>query len=435
MTFANLTFDRHIHHPMNFVRYTPWPFFIAWSLFLFFFFLLCYLHYIIWCLPLFIFGFLFLIFFLDLWSNDIFIESSLFGNYSRKTSSGIILGFLVFLGSEAFLFAGFFWAFFDISFNGSITYFKAYSLFNNIGVEGFLNIFVPFYGTILLEMSARFAILAYAYIRYGMLEYAQSFLLFVFFCGIFFLCIQYKEYDTVLFNINDDALASCFFMLTGFHAFHVFVGLLVFYEYYEYNFYSFFVKNTFFFMKELKNYYYSTDSKDIAVSRLNSDNFASKFAKEFFGVYVVHMRYDSLDRTHAEPKSSFFPYKSIGLLDKNHFDIDDIKRREFVKEFSSTTEYDLSLYRKDSHFRTKIHDSINDLLDNHYSRMQKIADFFVRVVHKNKNSPSYTEAFDGGVPTIERSTLYPVALIYWTFVDVVWFFLFCVVYVDAFSYI
>lgn len=440
MLFHSLSFDRHVHHPMNFVRYTAWPFFLSWSLFLFFFFMLSYLHYIVWALPLFIVGFLFFVFFLDLWSNDIFIESSLFGNYSRKLCSGIILGFLVFLLSELVVFSGFFWAFFDISFNGSIMFFKNYSLFDNIGVEGYLNLFVPFYGTVLLEMSARFAILSYYYLKYGMLEYSQGFLLLVFTCGIFFLFIQYKEYDTVLFNINDDALASCFFMLTGFHAFHVFVGLLVFYEYYEYNFSSSFLSNSFFFNKEINTRYFPSTDKDVYLPqpyRVDHDaSLETKFAAEFYGVYVVHLRYDSLDDSHKERNvhTLWHDYK-LGLLEKLNVDLDDIKRKEFADGLYESEELSYHKYVVDRGYRQAINNQVNDSLDLHHYRLFSVASFLMNYVYRFRNSNSVTEIFDTGMPTIERSVLFPVALMYWTFVDVVWFFLFCVVYVDCFSFI
>jgi cytochrome c oxidase subunit 3 len=44
--------------------------------------------------------------------------------------------------------------------------------------------------------------------------------------GAFFLLLQYLEYSTAPFSISDSVYGSVFFMLTGFHGFHVFVGLL-----------------------------------------------------------------------------------------------------------------------------------------------------------------------------------------------------------------
>jgi len=42
--------------------------------------------------------------------------------------------------------------------------------------------------------------------------------------GLFFTCIQYYEYLISPFSINDSIFGSLFFMLTGFHGFHVLIG-------------------------------------------------------------------------------------------------------------------------------------------------------------------------------------------------------------------
>jgi heme/copper-type cytochrome/quinol oxidase subunit 3 len=44
--------------------------------------------------------------------------------------------------------------------------------------------------------------------------------------GIFFLMLQYSEYLVASFSISDGIYGSVFFMLTGFHGFHVLVGTI-----------------------------------------------------------------------------------------------------------------------------------------------------------------------------------------------------------------
>jgi len=45
--------------------------------------------------------------------------------------------------------------------------------------------------------------------------------------GVFFLFLQYIEYTHSSFSINDSVYGSIFFMLTGFHGFHVICGLIL----------------------------------------------------------------------------------------------------------------------------------------------------------------------------------------------------------------
>jgi len=42
--------------------------------------------------------------------------------------------------------------------------------------------------------------------------------------GLIFTLLQYSEYNNTSFNISDSVYGSIFFMLTGFHGFHVILG-------------------------------------------------------------------------------------------------------------------------------------------------------------------------------------------------------------------
>merc|ERR1712141_74552 len=63
--------------------------------------------------------------------------------------------------------------------------------------------------------------------------------------GTFFVFVQFYEYTESLFSFNDSCYGSVFFLLTGFHGFHVIVGLFFLliccyrlYLTYKFNFYK-----------------------------------------------------------------------------------------------------------------------------------------------------------------------------------------------------
>jgi cytochrome c oxidase subunit 3 len=44
--------------------------------------------------------------------------------------------------------------------------------------------------------------------------------------GLMFMMVQAVEYTSFSANFNDSVFGSCFYMLTGFHGFHVILGLV-----------------------------------------------------------------------------------------------------------------------------------------------------------------------------------------------------------------
>ena len=92
-----------------------------------------------------------------------------------------------------------------------------------------MNLGVPFYNTVLLVTSGAFLTGAHYELLYseisGTLSYTRARLYWSVIWGLIFIVCQLYEYIHLPFNINDSVYGSIFFMLTGFHGFHVIIGL------------------------------------------------------------------------------------------------------------------------------------------------------------------------------------------------------------------
>lgn len=83
---------------------------------------------------------------------------------------------------------------------------------------------IPLLNTALLVTSGVILTLAHIYLRLEKYLAAFRSLLLTILFGLFFIYVQGYEYWWSCFAINDGAYGSVFYMLTGFHGFHVIIG-------------------------------------------------------------------------------------------------------------------------------------------------------------------------------------------------------------------
>jgi heme/copper-type cytochrome/quinol oxidase subunit 3 len=164
-----------------------------------------------------------MIFWVAEWFHDLIIESVYLGKYNRKLRSVIVAGFMIFLTSEVFLFGGFFRAFFD-------RFFHVPGISGGTSIPAGLEVLVwykkPLYGTLILLFSAIvFNGVSYC-MKWGSWTYAVAYSWFGLLLGYIFLVVQVSEYKHLAFSISDGVYGSCFYLLTGFHGFHVLVGMI-----------------------------------------------------------------------------------------------------------------------------------------------------------------------------------------------------------------
>ena len=86
---------------------------------------------------------------------------------------------------------------------------------------------LPVFNLCVLITSSIFLNLSSGYLRLGHHTGCQVMLIATIFLRAFFFYAQFLEYKAAWFTITDGVFGRTFFLLTGFHGFHVFVGSVV----------------------------------------------------------------------------------------------------------------------------------------------------------------------------------------------------------------
>lgn len=229
-------------HPFHLVKPSPWPILVAFSL------VNCLLFSVLWiheynissCLFLKVlpFGFLWFFFGFISWLWDIIIEATFEGHHTFAVQKGLRLGFVLFIVSEIIFFFSFFWAFFHSSVSPSIW---IGAVWPPLGIQTIYPWGLPLLNTAILLSSgvtvtwAHKAIATRRYTNVTETDKRNAYnaraevikaLTATILLGAFFTSIQLFEYQHSAFAINDGIYGSVFFMLTGFHGFHVLVGTI-----------------------------------------------------------------------------------------------------------------------------------------------------------------------------------------------------------------
>lgn len=179
------------------------------------------------------YGFSFFLFSFSSWLWDIIIEATFEGRHTFAVQRGLRLGFILFIVSEFMFFFGFFWAFFHSSVSPSIWINAMWPPFGSkyINPNG-----LPLVNTCLLLISG--ITVTYAHkavvlkgpnlfigITNSRLEVIKALALTIS-LGLIFTLVQLYEYQGASFSINSGIYGSIFYLLTGFHGFHVLVGTI-----------------------------------------------------------------------------------------------------------------------------------------------------------------------------------------------------------------
>lgn len=223
MMLANLSKPTKYKHPFHIVSNSPWPFVGAFSAFVTAVGFVMYCHNIVDGLVTFKTGLYSLIGLMFAWWRDVIREGTFEGKHTSYVQNGLRFGMILFIVSEVMFFFSFFWAFFSSALN---PVYNIGGVWPPTGIEVISPWMLPLLNTALLICSGVTVTLSH-YSLLGAYKklWAKSLLLTVSF-GLLFTYYQYWEYSEAKFSISDGIYGSVFYMLTGFHGFHVIVGVI-----------------------------------------------------------------------------------------------------------------------------------------------------------------------------------------------------------------
>jgi cytochrome c oxidase subunit 3 len=209
-------------HPFHLVDISPWPILTAFSAFLLTLFGVAYMHGYVHSISL-KFNLFVVILMMAFWWSDVITEASLEGQHTSHVQNNIRLGMILFICSEVMFFFAFFWAFFHSSFNPDITLGSSWPPRFLTTIDAFG---LPLLNTIILLSSGCSITVAHNALIKGQKDKAINQFLNTILFAIIFTFYQYEEYNSLPYSISDSVYGSCFFMLTGFHGFHVIIGTI-----------------------------------------------------------------------------------------------------------------------------------------------------------------------------------------------------------------
>nr|YP_010128466.1 cytochrome c oxidase subunit III [Aleyrodes shizuokensis]QPO06177.1 cytochrome c oxidase subunit III [Aleyrodes shizuokensis] len=222
------------NHCFHLVSCSPWPILISLNFVnVGFSLIFLLLHHS--CFFFFFFFFILVLICIQWW-RDIIREGLYLGSHLLVVSSGLSMGIIFFIVSEFFFFVSFFWMYFYYSLSPDMSL----GLFwppQGVGAVNYMDL--PFLNTLVLLSSGFFITWSHYGLFVGDYNLLKISYLFCIFMGFYFFVIQMYEYHELFFDFSDGVFGCSFFILTGFHGFHVLLGLI----FLSFNFYRFYCNN------------------------------------------------------------------------------------------------------------------------------------------------------------------------------------------------
>lgn len=155
-----------------------------------------------------------------LWWKDVNNER-LIGYHTHKLEVSLRSAMLLFILSEVFFFLSFFWAFYDSSLAPTV---ELGMLWPPKGITPLSVYSVPLLNTVILLSSGITVTWCHHALINNFFNKTVFSLGLTVVLGVYFLFMQWLEYNEAMFSISDGVYGRTFFMATGFHGMHVIVG-------------------------------------------------------------------------------------------------------------------------------------------------------------------------------------------------------------------
>lgn len=213
---------KQFKHPFHLVDPSPWPLFVSLGLFSLILGFTMYLHSFKEKTFFFIsLGLCLTLIAIISWFRDIVREATFEGHHTKAVRKGLKIGMILFIASEVMFFFAFFWAFFHSSLS------PVPSIGGVWPPEAIITIYpwgFPLINTIILICSGVTLTWAHRSLVEGCVVTVSNGLFRTLAFAKNFLCYQVYEYQNASFFISDGIYGSLFYLITGFHGFHVIVG-------------------------------------------------------------------------------------------------------------------------------------------------------------------------------------------------------------------
>lgn len=212
---------RYICHPFHLVDPSPWPFLASLAAFSLVLSAVSFIHGFQSGLRDLLLSLVFLTTIIFMWFRDVVREGTYFDLHNENVMKSIRMGFILFIVSEAMLFFSLFWAFFHSSLAPAISIGCVWPPYGMVVLSPWG---LPFLNTSILLVSG--ATITWAHLAIFLQDnddVMEGFML-TLYLAIAFLVVQAYEYIHAPFSLSDGIYGSVFFMLTGFHGFHVLIG-------------------------------------------------------------------------------------------------------------------------------------------------------------------------------------------------------------------